>query len=345
MATLPVGSFAFVMATGIVSIAAARLGYRKLAEGLFAVNLIAFPLLWMLIIVRLARHGSVILAGLADGKTAASFLTTVAATSLIGDQFVLLASGREVAAALWLCALSLWVGLIYAFFAVMTIKPVKPPLAASLDGTWLLAVVATEALAILGTHVAGAFFRPDIVICVSLCSFLLGIAFYLILISLILRRWFFEPMLPEQLTPSYWINMGAAAIAALAGAKLLAVGDAYPLAAALAPLIAGATVLAWAIATWWIPLLLILTIWRHLIGRVSLSYRLDYWSMVFPLGMYTAATCALSQWHGTEFLAELSQAFIWIALASWLLIFLAMLRHLSRLLKPVASGTPFNPGA
>ena len=92
-----------------------------------------------------------------------------------------------------------------------------------MDGSWLLTVVATEAIAILAAHVSDVFSRPEIVIFMSLCLFLLGGALYLILISLIVQRWLFEPMQPEQLTPPYWINMGAAAITTLAGARLLSI--------------------------------------------------------------------------------------------------------------------------
>jgi hypothetical protein len=152
-------------------------------------------------------------------------LAAVAATAIVGDQFVLFASHSDIAAALWLASVVLWVGLIYAFFIAMTIQPVKPPLAMGLDGAWLLTAVATEAIAILATHVSGVFSRPEIVIFVSLCLFLLGGVLYLILISLIIQRWLFEPMQPEQLTPPYWINMGAAAIAAVAGARLSSIAE------------------------------------------------------------------------------------------------------------------------
>jgi tellurite resistance protein TehA-like permease len=327
------GSFAFVMATGIVSIAAMRLDRGEVAAGLFAVNLGVFPLLWVVMLIRLARDPAAVLGELRNHRTGAGFLTVVAATNILGDQFVLFASNRDVAAVLWLASLTLWVGLIYAFFVAITVKPVKPPLATGLDGAWLLTVVATEALAILATHVSSVFSRPHIVVFVGLCLFLLGGVFYLILISLIVQRWLFEPMRPEQLTPPYWINMGAAAIAALAGARLVSIAGDDPLALGLVQPIAAATVLFWVIATWWVPLLLTLMIWRHIVHGIRLSFRLEYWSMVFPLGMYTAASWALSRQNGVEFLAVIPRVSLWIALAAWLLGFVGMIRHLSRLLR------------
>jgi tellurite resistance protein TehA-like permease len=170
-------------------------------------------------------------------------------------------------------SLVLWVGLIYVVFVAMTIKRVKPPLTTGLDGTWLLTVVATEAIAILATHVTGEFSRTDIVVFVSLCLFLLGGVLYLILISLIVQRWLFESMRPEQLIPSYWINMGAAAITTLAGARLLSIAGTDPLTAGIAQLIEASTVLFWALATWWVPLLVTLLIWRHMVHSLGSNGR------------------------------------------------------------------------
>ena len=79
---------------------------------------------------------------------------------------------------------------------------------------------------------------------------------YVIIITLILYRWLFQRMLPEQLTPSYWINMGAAAIATLAGAHLVTAVDAYPRLAGARGFIIGETALSWSLASWWIPLLI-----------------------------------------------------------------------------------------
>ena len=91
--------------------------------------------------------------------------------------------------------------------------------------------------------------------------------------------------------------MGAAAITTLAGASLASIAGANPL-VGLVPPIDAATALFWAIATWWIPLHTVLLIWRHVVHRIPPSLRLEYWSMVFPLGMYAASTWALSNQKG-----------------------------------------------
>jgi tellurite resistance protein TehA-like permease len=325
-AAIPGGGFAFVMATGIVAIAAASQSLRPIGAGLFAINVVAFAGLVLMMLLRLIRDRPALIAELSQHRTAAGFLTIVAAAAVLGEEFVAQAKELSIGAGLWLGACGLWVGLVYAFFAVLATRPRKPSLADGLDGTWLLVAVATEALTVLGTDVARGFARPDIVVYLSLCWFLLGGFFYLIVIALILYRWLFEPLPPEALTPPYWINMGAMAIATLAGARLESIAGTNPLLTRLLPGVALATMLCWAVATWWIPLLLLMMIWRHAVRGVPLSYRFEYWSMVFPLGMYTAATAAFVRVNGLDFLLWLPRGFIWVALGAWAASFAGMVR-------------------
>ena len=51
---------------------------------------------------------------------------------------------------------------------------------------------------------------------------------YLWLITLIFYRCIFLPMSASELTPAYWIDMGAMSIATLAGASLLQQSDSLP---------------------------------------------------------------------------------------------------------------------
>ena len=86
----------------------------------------------------------------------------------------------------------------------------------------------------------------------------------------------------------------------------------------------------WAVATWWIPLLLILMIWRHVIMRFPLRYEAQYWSMAFPLAMYTTGTLRLANALRIEFLETLSHYFLWIAAVIWLVTFGGMIRAIAR---------------
>jgi tellurite resistance protein TehA-like permease len=152
---------------------------------------------------------------------------------------------------------------------------------------------------------------------------------YVWIISLIFYRYTFFPLHPSDLMPPYWVNMGAMAISTLAGASLVAAAPGQPLLAALLPFVRGTTLLFWATATWWIPMLLILGAWRHVYRRYRLSYDPLYWGAVFPLGMYSVCTHRLSFALDAPFLRPVAAAFAWIALAAWCMAFAGLCASLA----------------
>jgi len=135
---------------------------------------------------------------------------------------------------------------------------------------------------------------------------------------------------PSDLAPPYWINMGAAAIATLAGTMLIGMTDRSPVIAQTLAFVRGLTLFWWATATWWIPMLVILGVWRHLYKRFPLRYDPLYWGAVFPLGMYTVCTLRLSQAVEAPFLAGIPRVTIWIALAAYALALTGMFASLAR---------------
>ena len=110
---------------------------------------------------------------------------------------------------------------------------------------------------------------PDVPLFAALAFWLVGSMLYIWLIALIFHRILFLPLSPGDLTPPYWINMGAMAISTLAGVRLVAEAGRMPLLTELLPFLKGMTLLFWATATWWIPILLALGAWRHLATSAS----------------------------------------------------------------------------
>ncbi len=80
--------------------------------------------------------------------------------------------------------------------------------------------------------------------------------------------------------------MGAMAISTLAGARVVGLADRSPW-WRNSSLSSKGTLLFWATASWWIPVLLTLGAWRYIRRRYPLRYEHGYWSAVFPLGMRT----------------------------------------------------------
>ncbi len=329
--------FALVMATGIVSIACHLLGWDFLAFPLFYLNQFFFIVLWLFTLARISRHTSRLIADLYDHRLSAGFLTLVAGTNVLGSQFAILVSNQTIAFLLWLLGLALWLFLIYAFFTLMTVKQEKIPLECGINGTWLMMVVSTQSIAVLGMLITPYFAAWSEMFVFAMFGFyLLGCMLYILIISLIVYRFMFFKINPDELTPPYWINMGAVAITTLAGANILLKGNA-PFLSDLVPFIKGFTIFFWASGTWWIPLLLILGAWRHIYKRYPLTYHPLYWGLVFPLGMYTVCTFQLAKAMGLDFLLLIPRAFIFIAIAAWLAVMVGLIYHLATILKePVA---------
>jgi tellurite resistance protein TehA-like permease len=323
------GYFAMVMATGIVSIAAYFLGPRWVAWLLLGLNLVAYVVLWTLTGLRVAWCFPRVVADLTDHSRGPGFFTVVAGTSVLGRQFEFLTGSPGFPIALWFLALLLWAGLLYGFLMAVTVRTNKPLLAGGVHGGWLLMVVATQSLSVLGVLVAHHFDRSkEFVLFFTLATFLLGCALYIVIISLIFYRLTFMPLVAAELTPPYWINMGALAITTLAGATLIAHANEWSLLQELVTFLKGLTLIAWVTATWWIPLLLCLGVWRHVQQRIPLRYDPQYWSLVFPLGMYTVCTHQLSATPGLEFLSPIAHYFVYGAYAAWTAVFLGLAHRL-----------------
>jgi tellurite resistance protein TehA-like permease len=331
LATMHPAYFALVMATGIVSIACHFVGWRVLAVALLALNVAFYAVLWILTVLRLMHHREQMLSDYFHHGRSVGFLTTVAATSVIGSQFLLVGGSFETAFAFWCLAVVLWLVMTYAIFAVITVKTEKPSLAEGINGGWLVAVVATHSIAVLGAQLAPRFaVYAQEALLFSLAMWLGGAMLYLWIISLIFYRYAFFTLSPSDLAPPYWINMGAAAIATLAGTALVGAAAHSPVLLQVLPFVRGFTLFWWATATWWIPMLLVLGVWRHVFRKFPLGYDPLYWGAVFPLGMYTVCTMRLSQAVDAPYLAAIPRVSIYIALCAWTITFIGMLSSLGR---------------
>lgn len=321
--------FALVMATGIVAIACQRFGLVEFSKVLSWINLAAYPTLWVLFIARAVMFREHVLADWRDHGRAPGYFTIVAATGALGTQLALLHERAFVAQVLWWLCVVLWAVCTYAVFALLTVGEKKPSLAEGINGGWLLVVVATQSVCVLGCSLGGqALGNPEIAHFVLMAFWLGGGMLYLWIIGLIFYRYMFFRFSPRDLMPPYWINMGAVAISTLAGALLANAAESSALLLPLRPFILGLTLMFWATATWWIPMLLVLGIWRHRVRRVHLSYDPLYWGLVFPVGMYSLCTFQLADALGAPFLLWIARAFVIVAATVWFLTFLGLCRRM-----------------
>jgi len=338
VATLYPGSFALVMATGIISNALFFEGRRELSDALFACNVIAYPCLLAATLLRAARFSQALWADLINPRLVFSFFTIVAGTDVFGTGLNL-RGFATLSLTMWLFALVLWFGLIYLSFGVLTFLNTAHG-ANVVHGGWLIAIVGTESLVILGTLVAPPIGQLGTAIFVLIHMLWgVGLAFYGIFIVLFAHRIFFLEFDPDDITPLLWVVMGAAAISTNAGSTLTLTDSALPFLQSMRPFIDGVTLIIWAWGTWWIPLLLLFGIWKHGVCRVPITYTPMLWSLVFPLGMYALASLRLSL--ATDFppLHSISLMMVWVALAAWLATAIGLARASWRSYREFVSAT------
>ncbi|MDE1961377.1 MAG: tellurite resistance/C4-dicarboxylate transporter family protein [Xanthomonadaceae bacterium] len=330
--TMSPGYFSMVMATGILSLAAHLLAVPLVPDVLFALNWILFVIICVLAVARLYWYPRRVIEDLFDHLRASGFFTFVAACSILGSQCLLLGGSLRIAVLLGGAGLLAWIGLIYTIFAVLTVKTHKPSLDRGINGGWLLAVVATQSMAVLAALIAARVPQPLRLELnfFALSMWLWGGMLYIWMMSLIFYRYTFFEFSPADLSPPYWINMGAMAISTLAGSLLIINTPHAPFINSMLPFIKGFTVFYWATGTWWIPMLVVLAVWRHGIKRFPFAYDPMYWGAVFPLGMYAASTLRMMQAMNLDFLGRLPQLMFGIGLAAWTILFIGQLRALRR---------------
>ena len=316
IATLYPGCFALVMATGIISNLFLLEGRRGISDTLFVVCAVAYPWLVVASLARLARFAPAVWADLTDPRLVFAFFTFVAASDVFGIGLDL-RGHTDMARWLWLVALTLWIVLIYLSFGVLTFLN-HTHRATVIDGGWLIAIVGTESLVLLGARIAPHLgdFGPSVFVLIHML-WGIGLGLYAIFVTLFAYRIFFFAFEPADITPLLWVVMGAAAISTNAGSTLILADSTMPFLASMRPFIDGVTLIVWAWATWWIPLLILFGIWKHGACRVPVRYTPALWSLVFPLGMYALASLRLSLAADFAPLHAISQAMMWIALAAW----------------------------
>lgn len=328
---LPANIFAVVMATGIVALAVNAAGWPTGGHLLFWVGVATYAVLWILTITRCILYSSSVYTDFTSHARAPAFFTIVAATGVLGNGCVLLLSSPGSGLALWVITLMLWAGLSYTILPGLIEATEKPELEKGLSGVWLLTVVATQSVCVLGClvipHLPDGAIEPGLF--TVLCFWLVGGMLYLWLIALIFYRMMFLPLTPTDLTPPYWINMGAMAISTLGGVSLVSAVRGSDSLAELVPFLKGLTLMFWATATWWLPLLLMLGIWRHGVKRYPLVYDHSYWGAVFPLGMYATCTLRLAREFRLPYLTPVGKVFAWVALAAWTAIAIGLARRLA----------------
>lgn len=317
--------FALPMSTGIVSIVSYYMGFEKISDVLYLISNIELAVLALFLLGRILFYFPDFKKDLSCSREGAGFLTIVAALCIYGTKNVLIKDNLNMALFGWTLTFAIWLLLIFSFYVMATVRKEKKLFKDAVSGRWLLFVVSTQALSISGNLAGTHFdFNINLVLLITTALFLLGAVFYLIIISIIFYRMAFLSFGPMDFKPSYWINMGAAAITTLAGGILIqSMGD-VPQFVEYIPVMKVFTLLFWIAGTWWIPIIIALEIWKNLSAKVRFTP--GYWSVVFPLGMYTLCTWVMADVLNLPFLKYISETSIYIAWGAWLFTYILMIK-------------------
>ena len=334
------GYFAFVMATGIISTGTFLLGPSWLSRALLAAASIGLVVLSAALVLRLAMFRSSVAADIQAPERVFGFFTIVAGIDVLGIRLGV--AGHPLATAILAgLAAVIWLVLTYGVPASLLLARERDSVLGGVNGSWLLWVVGTQSLSVAASALVPVWPSQAALLAPAAVGLWgIGLVLYLLLVSLILLRWLTVAMTPETLGPPYWILMGATAITVLAGARILGLPATLPVSRATAGFVEGFSFALWAFGTWWIPLLIVLGLWRHVRRHWPLSYEPTLWSVVFPLGMYSVATLSFGKVAHLSFMEPLSRFMLWVAVAAWVVVAVAFIARIGRRSAEPASGAP-----
>ncbi|MFQ5428504.1 MAG: tellurite resistance/C4-dicarboxylate transporter family protein [Thermodesulfobacteriota bacterium] len=323
------GYFVLTMATGIIGIGFNLLELKFLSHLFYILTVVSWSVIAVLFIARILLFPKAIWADLMNPVLTFNFFTFVAGTCVLGLMLDL--EGYKLLPLIcWVGAYGAWILLLYASFSVLTLLHGERKVNV-VDGGWLVCIVGTEALVLLGLRVVpsvGMF--SELLMLNVFMLWGVGIILYAIFVALFCYRIFFIEMKATDYTPQMWVIMGAAAITANASSSLDMATPVLVVLTEVHAFVDSVALLSWAWATWWIPLLVIISFWKHAVKKVPLGYEPRQWSVVFPIGMYTVAGYQLSLASQFDPLHQISHVMIWIAVTLWVLLAIGLLSCIAR---------------
>ncbi len=163
-------------------------------------------------------------------------------------------------------------------FWLVPLAPVLTHWVTPTVGVSLVLTVSTQSLAVLSAALAASE-RADWLLYTALTPFLLGLGFYVFVIS----RFDFRQLAVGR--GDHWIRGGALAISTLAAGRITLAAKAPHQLGGVAGTLKVVSLVLWGLTIAWLPVLLAAELLTP-----RLRYDVRRWSTVFPLGMYAACS-------------------------------------------------------
>ena len=296
-----------VMATGIVSVALLQAGFPDLSLALLWLAAPAFAVLTVLSACRAAAFGLDVRGELMRPDQVFSYFAVAAAASVLASR--LAETGpRDTAAAAAVAVLTVaaalaWIAITGLVVYLLAVRPGLRPAIKGVNGTWQLWVVGTQSAAIAATSAYAEGAVPARLAAVAaLVAWSAGAVLYAVLGD-----------------DGRGVHHRAGRDADPAGRRGRRLAGARPV-------LTGAALAFWSVATAGIPVLTAIGLTRRLRRRprTALRFRRELWIIVFPAGMYATASMRLGAAAGLPPVRDIGLVAVWPAAAAWALVFAGM---------------------
>lgn len=339
VAQLSPGYFAFVMATGVISVGLKRVGLDGLSWAFMLIAGVSYAVLWILFIWRAIEFRAELLHDTRNPEKVFAFFTIVAGTDVLAVR-LLLDGHSHIAIPLVVVAAALWFVFGYTLPWQVLMARDGEPILKRTNGTWFIWAVASQSLAI-GLAQTQPYLPQQSywVGIIAVLSWSVGVALYLAIALFVMLRVIHHGLTAEQFEPPYWVSMGALAIAVVAGVSIIDMTS-TPMVDAARVIISGTAVIFWCFAAWLTPMLVGVGVWRHWGHKVPLVYTPTLWSMVFPVGMFAVASVSLGRVDSLPIVEQIGQVTLAIAVVVWCLVAIGMAKRIGGTLAATVTGGP-----
>jgi tellurite resistance protein TehA-like permease len=304
--SVPPASGAVVMASGILCVDLYSVGQPVLAAILVWFAAGTWLFLAAVVVLRVLQESRRFVR---EARSPAA-LTGVAGTAVLGTAFAGHGYYPLAAALLGLGAVS-WASLL-----TPVLSHWKTPVA----GESFLLTVATQGLAVLGATLAARNGAAWLLI-VAVAGLILGLAFYIVTVT----RFPLRDLLTGR--GDQWVAGGALAISVLACVKISKACDALGWDTSLHGFLDVVALVLWCLAMLWLgPLITAEGL------RPRLSYDVQRWATVFPLGMYAACSFAVGQVTGMGGISTFARVWTCVAVVVSLFVFAGLIHRIRQAL-------------
>lgn len=345
---MPSSVYAFAMATGAVSIGMHLAGFTWISNVTWVIASIGLVVITIAFLVRFFVGPKQMRQQLDSGSGSFGFFTVSAGMAVVGIRFTV-GGMWTIGFILWIIAVATWLITTYLipWRVIVTAHRIdaKVPetsaeqrkagqgLLQDVNGGWFLWTTAAQGVAVLSAILATDLPAPaqDVFITFALISWAAGLFQYLVSGVLVVVRIVRFGVPVRELGASFWVVMGSLAISGLAGGRLAMLEHPGHLAAAVAPVGAATVLIVWGFITWALVGLLLLGIWKYVFLRESAWFKVELWSLVFPLGVYSTVSMTAGAVAHSAIPTGFGHVVIWFALVAWVFVvsdaLVALARH------------------